>query len=289
MKRRGRFPWLMLAPLGLPFVLLFGAGVGATVLQSAGKLSPIPLEAAWWEAYVRLGEGPFWASFWFTVRTALGAAALSVVAGAVLAWWIRGMSERLRPVGMAHKVPLILPHIAAAFIVLVIFSQSGIAASAAHHLGLIETPAEFPALLYAGNGVGIMLAYGYKGTGFVVLLCLALLDRLDRRTVLTARMLGASGWRIFWRIGVPHMAPALNTSFIILFLFAFGAFDIPSLLSESHPGMLSITVFELYFKRGLEHRPEAMAMLAAMLVFAAAFIVIYTRAASRWRGGGRKL
>ncbi|MFW5838172.1 MAG: ABC transporter permease [Desulfovibrionaceae bacterium] len=289
MKRRGPVPWLMLAPLALPFVLLFGAGVGTAVLQSFGLLSPIPLETSPLEAYARLGEGPFWASFWFTVRVALGSALLSVSAGAVLAWWIWGLSSRLRFMGLAHKVPLILPHIAVAFIVLIIFSQSGVLASAAHQAGLIDAPAEFPAVLFAGNGAGLMLAYGYKGAGFAVLLCLALLDRLDRTHVLTARMLGASGPRIFWRIAVPHMAPALNTSFIILFLYAFGAFDIPYLLSESHPGMLSITVYDLYFQRGLDRRPEAMAMLVGMLAFSAAFIWAYTRAAARWRGRGRKL
>jgi putative spermidine/putrescine transport system permease protein len=102
-------------------------------------------------------------------------------------------------------------------------------------------------------------------------------------------MLGASGARVFCSIVVPHVRPALEAAFIILFLYAFGAYDIPALLSESSPGMLSITVFDLFFQRDLALRPQAMALLVAMFLFAAAFIWAYVRLAAKLSSRERKL
>lgn len=59
---------------------------------------------------------------------------------------------------LVYKIPLILPHIAVAFVVLVVWSQSGILASVAHWLGLIRSMNEFPNLLYSGWGIGMILA-----------------------------------------------------------------------------------------------------------------------------------
>jgi putative spermidine/putrescine transport system permease protein len=88
---------------------------------------------------------------------------------------------------------------------------------------------------------------------------------------------------------LPRLAPAMHTSFIILFLYSFGAFDIPYILSESRPGMLSIQVFNLYFRHDLARRPEAMAMLTIMFCFAVIFIIAYTRTVTRMEDTVRKL
>jgi putative spermidine/putrescine transport system permease protein len=118
---------------------------------------------------------------------------------------------------------------------------------------------------------------------------MALLIRFDVRQIQTAAMLGASGLRIFFTIVLPHLAPALHTGFIILFLYSFGAFDIPYILSESRPGMLSIHVYNLYFKHDLTRRPEAMAILVIMFCFAVLFIIAYSKIVNRLEAGVRKL
>jgi putative spermidine/putrescine transport system permease protein len=176
-----------------------------------------------------------------------------------------------------------------AFVVLVFWSRSGILASIGHAFGLIESMREFPNVLYSGWGLGMILAYSLKGAPFAMLLVLALLARFDRRQIQTATMLGASGIRIFFAIVLPRLAPAVHTAFIILFLYSFGAFDIPYILSESRPGMLSIHVYNLYFKHDLARRPEAMAILTVMFAFAVLFIAAYSRIVRRLENGVRKL
>lgn len=53
--------------------------------------------------------------------------------------------------------------------------------------------------------------------------------------------------------------------------------------------MLSITVFNLYFKRDLAQRPEAMAILTLMFCFAVLFIIVYSRIVNRLDSAERKV
>lgn len=280
---------LRLSPLLVPFVLLFLGGLGMAVAQSLGFFLPVETTGGPLSAYAALLHPHFIKSALFSLWVALASTTLSVIIGALLAYGIWQMPHKLSRLSVVYKVPLILPHISVAFIVLIFWSQSGIFASLAHQFGFISKPAEFPAIIHSGTGIGMILAYILKEVPFVIILTLAVLRRLDPRLIQTATMLGSSPVSTFRNVALPHMKPALHTAGIILFLYGFGAFDIPFLLSESSPGMLSMEVFNLFFRRDLVNRPIAMAILVCMFFFSLAFIVAYTRVASRLDEGERKL
>lgn len=282
--------FLRLSPLILPYLILFCGGIFLTVCQSIGVFTPLPAAGGALDAYVTLLTDPtFFAAFIFSLGVAAASALLAVAAGTILAYRTWQLPARLTPAALVYKIPLILPHIAVAFVVLVFWGQSGILASAAYSVGLIQSMHEFPNVLFSGWGIGMILAYTLKGTPFAMLLTMAQLIRFDTRQIQTASMLGASGVQIFFSIVLPRLAPAMHTAFIILFLYSFGAFDIPYVLSESRPGMLSIHVYNLYFKHDLARRPEAMAILTIMFAFAVLFIIAYSKVVRRLESGVRKI
>ena len=281
---------LKLLPILIPFFLLFSGGVVFALLQSFGLMSPGPVEGGVFSAYRKLFSTPwFYRSFLFSLYVAFCSAAAAVGIGTVLSYFIWRLPPAGRRFAIVYKIPLILPHITVAFIILILFSRSGFLSSILHQVGALESQSDFPSILYAGNGLGIIIAYIYKEVPFVILMVSAVLMRIDSRHVVTAKMLGAGRIRVFFRIVVPFLLPVVHTTFIILFLYAFGAFDIPFLLSESRPEMLSIFVYNLYFKRDLVNRPYAMAVLLIMLLFAGLFIYAYTKLVSRLEAGERKL
>jgi putative spermidine/putrescine transport system permease protein len=280
---------LRLSPLALPCVALFGGGLALAMAQSFGVALPFPHEGGATDAYARLTRPHLAGSILLSLWVALASAGLSVMLGSVLAYAIWRLPSFLQRCSIIYKTPLILPPIAVGFLAIVMLSRSGVLSSIAFHIGLVDTPADFPSILYGGWGLGIILAYVYKETPFVILLCLAALRRLDPGLVQTARMFHAGRITIFRTIILPHLAPVLHTVFIILFLYSFGAFDIPYLVGESSPGMLSVEAFNLYFMRELADRPTAMALLTLMFLFSVVFIVIYTRTASRLGQKERKL
>jgi putative spermidine/putrescine transport system permease protein len=282
---------LRLAPVLVPCGVLFTGGFALTLAQSLGYALPVPApegqpSAA---AYRMLLQPYYLASFLLSVKVAFLSAAVSVVCGALLAVGVWRLPYRLQQAAVVYKVPLILPHVAVALLCLVFWSRSGLVSSLAWQTGLVTQQADFPAVLYGGSGLGMVLAYVYKEIPFVMLMSYAALKRLDHRLLDTAAMLGA-GRLLTWRsVILPHLAPTLHPVFIILFLFAFGGFEVPYLLGESKPGMLSVEIYNLYFQRGLARRPEAMAVLTVMFLFSLVFVALYSRLVRRFGLGERKL
>jgi len=279
-----------LLPLLLPFAGIFAAGLCLTAFQSLGLFLPLDSAGPTLEHYgAVLGNAGMQRSFFFTVYVSLGSALGSVIFGTWLAYLVWRLPRWLRQAAVVYKVGLILPHVAVAFLVLLCFGQTGLLASLAHTLGLAPTPQDFPQLLYAGDGLGMILAYMFKGTPFAMLMVLAVLFGFDTRLLQTAAMLGAGPFETFRRVTLPRLLPAMHSAFIILFLYAFGAFDIPFLLGESRPGMLSMRVYDIYFQKDLDDRPQAMAILALMFAFTALFTMLYNALARRVDDRGRKL
>ncbi len=275
----GRDILVRILPILVPVALLFGGGLLFTAAQSVGLLLPYPHELYGLDAYRELLEEPwFLKSLGYTAYVALTSAVVSLVLGTAIAYGIWRLPAWVQPAAIVYKIPLVLPHIAVAFITLVFLSGSGIVASVAHRTGLIDSPSDFPPVLFGGNGLGLIAAYVYKEASFVALLVLGVLYRVDRRLMDTAKNLGANRTTVFFKIVLPQIRPILHTAFIILFLYSFGAFDIPYLLSESNPQMISIFVYSIYFKRSLALRPIAMAALVIMFTLSLFFIVLYSRA-----------
>lgn len=276
--RAGRKETLLgLAPALAPVLALFVGGVGVSLGQSLGFWLPSPSPLGGAPAYAALLEPHVARSFLLSVWVGGVSAGASVALGMLLAHGLWRLGAATEPWAGAWRLPLIVPPVAAGFLALLWLGQSGLLSSLAHAAGLVATPAEFPALFHTGWGLGIIAAYVWKETPFVTLLCLASLRRLDPRLLQAARMLGAGPWRTFRRVTLPHCLPALGTAWVILFCFGFGAYDLPALLGESDPGMLSVEAHNLALERDAASRPLAMAMLTAMFFFSMLCIALHAR------------
>lgn len=262
-----------LLPLVLPMGGLFAAGAAVTILQSFGVMVPLQEisrgNSAW---RVIFTDGWIWLSVLYSLSVALSSAGIAVILGTLLAWGIHRLPGAWRQLTTVYKIPLILPHLTIAYLAILIFGQAGILSSLIMKIGLINEIGDFPNLLYSGHGIGIGLAYVMKETSFVILMVTGLLGKLNENLVVSARMLGASKAEVLRDIVLPHVRPAMVSSFLILSLYALGAFEIPWLIGESRPQMLSVTVFNLYFNHDLSRRPEAAVILTLLMVLSALLI-----------------
>ncbi|WP_051177208.1 ABC transporter permease subunit [Halodesulfovibrio aestuarii] len=270
-----------LSPLLIPFFLFFVGGIVLAVLQSLGLGLPFPYEGGLLDSYKELLTPYMLRSFLLSIKVGAVAAFFSVVIGAVLAMGLWRMPPMLQQAGVIYKIPLILPHIAVGFIIFFFWAKSGLISSAMFHAGLTSTPQDFPSILFGGDGWGMIIAYTYKQIPFALLMVYASLKRLDIRLLETAYMLGAGRFRTFRTVTYPHISGALHSTFCILFLFGFGAFEIPFLLGGSQPAMLSIEAYNMYFRKELHHRPQAMAILICIFLFSIVFLTIYLRAVAK--------
>ncbi|MDA3948360.1 MAG: ABC transporter permease subunit [Spirochaeta sp.] len=286
---------LRLLPLLLFFAATVGIGLASAVSQSLVLTGPVRLAVdsgtlpppdALFSGYRSLFAEPgMLASIGHTLVIAAISAIAAVALGAVGAYLLWCAPAAIQQFGAVYRLPIIMPHIVVAFLTVLFWSRTGLVASVVHHLGIdVGTgtgQGGFPHLVYSSNGIGIAIAYVYKGFPFVMLLCLGVLSRTPRRLIETAAMLGAGPVRTFYRVILPLLIPTLNQILIILFLYALGGFDIPWLLGASRPQMLPVTVYSLYFQSGLADRTVAMAALSLVALGAVGFTVLFSRLARR--------
>lgn len=271
-----------LAPLLLPFIIFFIYSLIITVVQSFGAGAVSDYEGGMFHSYaVILNDRTFIRngifSLWISLASSLG----SILLGSLVAWRIRLLPHRLYRAASVYRIPIMLPHITVAFLILFLFSSRGMIPALAYHLISPEAAENLPELIYSSMGWSIIMAYLYKEVPFVILMELSVLHQIPNDRLITARMLGAGSLQIYFKVILPQLIPVINSTFIILFLYSLGAFDIPFILGMSKPSMLSIRIYQLYFESDLVNRPLVMARLSLMFLFSLGFILIYLKSSKK--------
>src|SRR5499426_470397 len=277
--------WLMLAPALAVIGVLFAGGLALAAAQSLGYFAPTGENALTLRHYVSLGDDrEIYASLWLTLKLATAATMISAVAGLALALGLREVSRRSRTINLLLQIPLSVPHLAMAGALITVIAPSGLLARMAYAVGLIQQPADFPALINDRYGAGIVLSYVLKEAPFIALMTLALLARLGDEYEQAARVLGASAWQRFRHVTAPLVAPAVVSSSLMVFAFIFGAFETPFILGRPFAAMLSVMAQQRYLDVNLAARPGAIALMVVSALLTAALAWAYLRLTSRLIG-----
>jgi multiple sugar transport system permease protein len=99
--------------------------------------------------------------------------------------------------------------------------------------------------------IAMSVADIWKTTPFVAIIVVSGLVMLPGDVNEAARMDGANGWQIFWRVTLPQLRPTIATAVLFRILQAFGVFDLPFVLTGGGPG----------------HSTESLAMLGWQTMF----------------------
>jgi putative spermidine/putrescine transport system permease protein len=248
--------WLLPFLAYMLFILTVGLADG--LIQSFGYIPSLGLTSFTLDYYKKVfAGGAFMSSLGFTLWYSLVSTALSVSLGVLLAVLIR--NYEIRYLKTIFQIPLMVPHITAALFTMLTLASTGILPRLLYQLGLIASPADFPGFHGDVGGWGIILTYVWKGLPFVFLTTITVLEKLSDRLTKAALNLGANRWQIFWRITLPLIRPGIATTFMILFAFSFGAYELPLLLGPTVPKALAVLTYTEYINPLLQNRPLAMA------------------------------
>jgi putative spermidine/putrescine transport system permease protein len=271
---------LMLLPVLLVIGGLFVGGLLLAVVQSLGYFPSVG-EHSFTTAHYRslLVDYEFRNSLLLTFELASASTLISAAAGLALALPLREIARRSSVFNALLQVPIAVPHLVMAVVLLNVIAPSGLIARMAYAAGVISSPAEFPALVNERYGVGIILAYVLKETPFIALMTLAVLVRLGDEYDSVARTLGASRWQRLRYVTLPMVAPATVSASLVVFAFIFGAFEIPFLLGRQYPAMLPVIAQRRFMDLDLAARPDAVAIAVVIAVIAALLVWAYLRLA----------
>lgn len=276
-RERARIP-LMLAPVMAVVLLLFMGGLFLGLIQSFGYMPVIGQTDFNLNAYVNIFNDPafkgallqtIWISFTSTILSTI----LAIICALVLRQTLFG--KKLTSFIFQLNVPV--PHIVGAIAILFLFSQSGMISRITYHLGWTERPSDFPALVFDPLSIGIILEYLWKTVAFTGVILLAVLTSLGENYEDLARSLGANRWQRFWFVILPLIMPGVLRSSILVFAFAFGAFEVPYLLGQKYPPALPVLAYEYYRDVDLGNRQEAMAISMIIAAMITVLILVYMK------------
>ncbi|MCF0143071.1 MAG: ABC transporter permease subunit [Parasporobacterium sp.] len=268
-------PYLLLLPqivLGGTFIL----GLGTGILQSLGINPVFGLTTPTLKYYIEVLTRPaMFASVKYSLNIAFVSAFLATVLGTLICML---MVNRKRTGGAMVRVvqlPIIVPHVVVALFVVNIFSQNGILARVCAALGMISDQQQFPMFIYDQYGIGVILAYLWKELPFIVYFVLALMANINGSLGEAAVNLGASRWKSFTKVTLPLCMNTILSGFMIIFVFALGAYELPFLLGATTPKAMPILAYQKYSSPELLDRPYAMAINGIIVVISLIVAVAY--------------
>ena len=264
----------------LPFLMVTGivlVSVWNVILQSLGYIPAFGLTKPTLDYYCQVfSRIDFLSAVWVSVRIALWSTLFSVVLGVLLAMALIKCRKTRGGMVYAVRLPILVPHAVVAVFVIQILSQTGLAARFAHVLGLLEDYAQFPQLLFTPSYLGTILAYLWKETPFVAYFVLAFMSGISDTLGEAAENLGASSLRSFWEVTLPLSIPVISKAGLIIFIFAFGGYELPLLLGSTLPKALAVQTHLMYMSPDLLQRPLAMAMNGVVLLLSAGMALAYS-------------
>ena len=274
MKKKMTPFWLL-----LPFLLLTGivfVSVWNVLVQSVGYIPAFGLTVPTWKYYAQVFTHPdFLQSVWVSLRIALWSAVLSAVLGVLVSMALIRCGKTRGGMLYAVRLPILVPHAVVAVFVIQIFSQTGLIARLGYMLGLLEYSAQFPQLLYTSGYWGAILAYLWKEIPFVAYFVLAFMSSISDTLGQAAENLGACPLRSFWEVTLPLSVPVIAKAFLIIFIFAFGGYELPLLLGSTLPKALTVQTHLVYMSPDLLQRPLAMAMNGVVLLLSGGMALGY--------------
>ena len=276
----------------LPFLLVTAlvlVSVWTVLVQSLGIIPVFGMTTPTFQYYIRvLSDADFLSSVWVSLRIALWSAVLATVLGVLVSVALIRCGRHRGGLLYAVRLPILVPHAVVAVFVVQILGQTGLLARAAWALGLIVDYTEFPQLLYTPDFTGTILAYLWKEIPFVAYFVLAFMGGISHTLGEASENLGAAPVRSFFEVTLPLSIPVISHAFLIIFIFAFGGYELPLLLGSTLPKALSVETYLAYMNPDLLQRPLAMAMNGVMLLLSllmAGLFFLAMRRATKKAGG----
>lgn len=268
-------PYILLVPQ-IILTVLFLIGLITGITQSLGVIPAFGLTEPTLDYYREILTKPDMVkSVLYSLRIAFFSALFSTAAGVLLcALLVTGRRTKGKMMRIV-QLPIIVPHVVVALFVINICSQNGLLARIACALGLIGEQQEFPALIYDARGLGIMLAYLWKEIPFIVYFVIALMANIDGKLGEAAVNLGAGRVQTFFRVTLPLCANTIYSGFLIIFVFALGAYELPFILGATTPKALPVQAYIQYTHPDLRNRPYAMALNGLIIIISLASACAY--------------
>ncbi|MDK7115089.1 molybdate ABC transporter permease subunit [Staphylococcus pettenkoferi] len=209
---------------------------------------------------------PDFTPFWISIKVALISTVIVTIIGVLISKWLyerKGIIARI--LESIIVLPIVLPPTVMGFILLIIFSPHSVVGR--FFSNVLDIPVVFTmtGAVIASVIVSFPLMYQHTVQGF---------RGIDSKMLNTARTMGASERKIFYRLVVPLSKRSILSGIMMSFARAIGEFGATLMVAGYIPNKTNTLPLEIYFL--VEQGKENQAWLWVLVLVAFAIVVIST-------------
>jgi molybdate transport system permease protein len=205
-----------------------------------------------------------WFPLWLSLKVAAIATLLSLALGLWLAYLLANRKFRVKDVlNAAVALPLVLPPTVLGYYLLVLFGRQS-------PLGRLYEWAFGSPLVFTWQAA--VVAAMFHALPLLVISARAAMESVDRNYERAARNLGASEWRVFWRVTLPLAHRSIFAAAILAFARTLGDFGITIMIAGNIPGRTQTVAVAIY--DAVESGNGALARTLAVIISVVAIAIL---------------
>jgi len=235
--------------IGLPFFILFAvvpfaAALIYALLYSLGIVGVVNdgFTLVYWKEVIL--SPTLWKSFIYSSAIAAIGTVLSL---GLSIWIVLKFKDQIEGRFLSFMVylPLAVPGVVSAFFTYQLFNKTGFFARIAYQLGWIQEARNFPDLVNDAYAIGIIITFISLLTPFFILLYQNIYknERIEELSQLS-KALGANSRQIVWKVSLPILLQKSWVLIVLYFIFLLGAYEVPLILGQESPQMLSVLILQ---------------------------------------------
>jgi spermidine/putrescine transport system permease protein len=274
--RYGIFALVMALPVAVVLVPIANFFVMSLWHMENGQI----VHAAGLGNYLRFfAEPSYWQTFLFTVQLCAEVAAIGIVIGYPISYFIWCLRSRWKYTLLLLAVlPLFMSYIVKIYTMRSILGLNGFLNQILVATGLIDKPS----LLFLYNRTAILITMAVIFLPFVVLPIFLSLERIPQSLINASADLGASALTTFRRIVLPLSLPGTLAGALFTFVLALGDYITPQMVGGPNGFTFGRVIWSQF---GLAYDWPFGAALAVILFF----LALATIGAAGWAGSRRRL
>ncbi|MGH9723061.1 MAG: molybdate ABC transporter permease subunit [Bryobacteraceae bacterium] len=206
-----------------------------------------------------------WFPLWLSLRVAALSTVISLGIGLWLAYLLANREFRGKEfLDAAATLPLVLPPTVLGYYLLVVIGRETWFGRA--YEALFGTPLVF-------TWQAAVVAALFHATPLLIKSARAALESVDRSVERAARNLGASEWKVFWRVTLPLARRSVSAAVVLAFARSLGDFGITIMIAGNIPGRTQTVAVAIY--DAVESGNGALARTLVLVVSVVAISILY--------------
>lgn len=200
---------------------------------------------------------------WISIKVTLTATTIIFFMGLSIAWLMTNYKGKWK--GLIDGIltlPLVLPPTVAGFAILLLIGKNGPIGNFLNVFGVNIIFSWYAAVIAA---IVVAFPLMYKTT-------MGAFEQIDPNVLSAARTLGASEWKVFWKVAVPIAWPGIAAAIALTFARCLGEFGATLMVAGSIPGKTETIPIAIYF--ATQSGEKEVALVWVMIIFAISLTVL---------------